>query len=204
MGKVKEFISKPKNGAILGIIGCSIILIFSIISNFIYNSTIRITSYNSIYIGFLIYFISILIRLKGKKINIKIIKIVVIIGIIINGAMTGIDFIRGMSTLSEINQISKLENGSIIYSVVMSILPLIGYIITLLYTITIFKIKNINLSINNKIFLIGYLVGFIVPKIILIFQSGIIAGYNQVIYIVGMLLLVPYFYNYYNILKGGK
>lgn len=90
MGKVKEILKNPKTTILMGIVGCILILIFNcfIVSGYRYfgreNTIIKRLFMNIMEIAFLIYFVGILVRSKGGKINIKMIKNIAIIGIVIS------------------------------------------------------------------------------------------------------------------------
>lgn len=67
----------------------------------------------------------------------------------------------------------------------------------------IFNQKSNLVKINNKIYLLFYVIGFILPVIVISIITKRIE-ITDCLYMLGMLLTIPYFYNYYNLMKGEK
>ncbi len=183
MEKVREFLKSPKKIAILGLVG-SILMLFSWC---VYFSAYSIL--DKLYvIGLIIYFIIILVRMFAQKGNLKIANYT-LIGLYIGQLLMVIPSIKYIFTVK-----------GIIYVIV--------FIIVLLYYINILlRKKNF---VNNRIFAIT------ISLYTLIQVASVISAYNMfaikyspfaetVIYTInciGYVLIIPYFYNYYNILKG--
>lgn len=134
-------------------------------------------------IGFFIYFMIVLLRLYKEKGNIKIANYI-LIGAFVLSLVVHIVIIPALSI-----------STNIVYLVVT--------VITLLYLINIL-LRRIKI-INNKSFI------FIIFTY-LIYQVFLMVIIKEVDFLImsefinsfGYILIAPYFYNYYNLLKGGK
>lgn len=175
---------KNKYIIFVGLIG-AIFMYLSIFFNFIEIShiitlpmiiSIFLSSFFSIAFIFFIYFIGIVLRKKGKNINLELIQKLLIFFCFFYAFLYIIDIIRTFFMT--------------IYSINLFIMPMIrfSYFIVLgFYLLNIFMGKGI--SINNNIYLL-----FSLMLIILELQSNLFSG-------IGFLLVTTYFYNYYNLLK---
>ena len=174
---MKEFFKSPKKTAILGLIG-AIIMLFPVIK-FTFGEDFFefgiISIYHTYFWGLLIYFIYIVLRFYKLKGNIKIVNYILITTIAVS--------IIG-------NILGKLWINVIVL------------IIFELYLLNIFCRKKT--LINNKIALI-VLVAYIIYSIVVnnirtyFFVQNLFDFITQII---GYLFIIPYFYNYYNLLKG--
>lgn len=182
MEKLKELMSSPKKTAILGLSGSILMLITTFTS--LYISNLILNSYNLYIIGLIVYFIIILMRMYKQKGNIKVANILLLTTYIISFvAVIFVDIVEGESILIDI--------------------ILFGTIILYLCNILFRKIK----FINNKIFAV-ILIGFSIYQLI---RFGIYFLNETELYLIsyfikycGYITIVPYFYNYYELLKGGK
>lgn len=188
MEKLKEFMSSPKKTAILGLIGSILMMveILEVISNIFVYHVINVPSllmnllFRIFGIGSIIYFVIILMRFKNKNININIANCILIV-------------------TSILNTIIIIPRGLIISAILQIIISL--YFINLLF--------NANIPINNKVFVIIAIVNVVIGFYTNIQYVSYINEYITLIKIsltyVGYLCIIPYFYNYYNLLKkGGK
>lgn len=180
---MKEFLGSPKKTAILGLVGSLIMLI----SMFLYSQHFLIsTIYNVCFIGLIIYFVIILSRMFKHRGNIKFANYILIITFII----------------------------SILASIILGILEgefftlddLLLIIITLYFSkILLRKVKLIN---NNAfaIIVIGLSIYQLIRYGSIIFSVKEIEILDLSYFIKHLtyITIVPYFYNYYELLKGGK
>ena len=182
---MKEFFKSPKKTAILGLVG-SVIMLLIVLMTFSSQLLITNTVYNLFIIGLVFYFTVVLMRMTRQKGNIKIANYT----LIITYAVTLI------GTIS----FGIAEGESILIEV-------------LIYGIMILYLCNILLRkfrfLNNKIYVV-VIIGFLVYRIISIGRYLFI--YNDVaqyviidlITILSYMATVPYFYNYYELLKEEK
>ena len=182
---MKEFLKSPKKTAILGLIG-SVIMLLIVLMTFSSQLLITNTVYNLFIVGLVFYFTVVLMRMTRQKGNIKIANYT----LIITYAVTLI------GTIS----FGIAEGESILIEV-------------LIYGIMILYLCNILLRkfrfLNNKIYAVVIIV-FLVYRIISIGRYLFI--YNDVaqyviidlITILSYMANVPYFYNYYELLKEEK
>lgn len=138
------------------------------------------------YVGLTIYFIVVLMRIYIKKGNIKVANYILIISFLLQAVVT---LFRSP------------------YALAYRILPIIYYIIFGLYLCNILLRKT--RLVNNKIFAIATAI-FIIYQIVIpifntlrysTFEYNYIITYSIVLIL--YILIVPYFYNYYRLLKGG-
>lgn len=171
MEKIKSFLKNPKNTAWLGLI-----------INILYICIIRPFSIQYLYIiGLIIYFFVILLRIKGRKINIKKTQKILIISYVASLLYYLIVFIECISYLYVFLYIFLNNLASVLY--------VTSYII---YLCGIFNQK---FYINNKIFfIITILCTFLMPTNI----------FYRIAFILQNILTVPYFYNFYLIVKEEK
>lgn len=179
---MKEFFKSPKETAILGLVGSVIMLITTFTT--LYTTNILLNIYNLYIIGLIIYFTVILMRMYKQKGNIKIANTLLLITYIISfiGVML-VDIAEGDSFLIDI--------------------ILFGTIILYLCNILFGKLK----LINNKIFAV-IIIGFSVYQLV---RFGVYFLNEKDMYLIsycikylGYMAIVPYFYNYYELLKGEK
>lgn len=181
---MKEFLKSPKKTAILGLVGSFLMLTTTFTSS--YTSNLILNSNNLYIIGLIVYFIIILMRMYKQRGNIKIANALLITTYI-------------LSLISSVF-INIAEGESILVDVL-----LFGITILYLSNILFRKIK----FINNKIFAV-ILLGFSIYQIIrfgtYIFINNEIEFYliSDFIKYLGYIAIVPYFYNYYELLKGEK
>lgn len=175
---MKKIITNPKITSVIGLIGG----IMLIVSKYMYDSmeqgffNYKWILENIFRLGIVCYFIIIYTRLFFKRGNVKIANIVLISSLII---------------------------FDIIYLVYQNIIGFVVFFIITLYFINILFHKNTH--INNIIFLIDLLfyVGF---NCYSVSQNPIFAGQlNSIIFqYVSYLLIIPYFFGYYTLLKEEK
>ena len=181
METLKGFFSNTKKTAILGMIGSILLFIINYISLRPLNILNRIVLILP-YFSLVIYFIIIVMRMYFKKGNVKV-------------ANFNLIFFFSVSILYNILIKVLYKYTYVSFEVIPNIITIILNIILLLYFRGILLRKKS--VINNKMFaiiLILYcLYGFIGN--ILLFQIIITIGY---------LAIIPYFYNYYNLVKGGN
>lgn len=179
---MKEFLKSPKKTAILGLIGSVIMLITTITT--LYTSNLILNSYNLYIIGLIVYFSIILMRMYKKKGNIKIANTLLIITYIISSiSVIFVGIVDGESFLIDI--------------------IFFGTITLYLCNILFGKLK----IINNKVFAV-IIIGFSVYKLV---RFGIYFLNETDMYLIlysikylGYMAIVPYFYNYYELLKEEK
>lgn len=183
MEKIKKFMSSPKKTAILGFIGGIMMLIYTIdIFNLFINKYMMSPKYclfSVFSIGIVIYFIAVLSRLYMRMGSIKVANIFLLITTIISFIvyclmLFGYIFLR------------------------TSILQCLMYLIMIVYFISIFYKKI--LPLGNKIFAVS-IVLYVIYEIIAVFES---INLLIIINCIGYLLIIPYFYNYYELLKEEK
>lgn len=199
---MKEFFKSPKNTTILGLVSMCILLFYNYSINglsFTFWSMTHIAD-----IGIIIYLAIVALRLYNKKINIVAGKNILIIG-----------------TIIQIMIILYISNSLSLWSI-LAIISIIYYLVLCLYFCNItFKKPNF---MNNKIYLaltiIYIIVNILVPviynidfSISNIFHIGdtiseiintFLASISKNITTFCYLLIMPYFYNYYNWLKGAN
>lgn len=181
---MKEFLKSPKKTAILGLVGSFLMLTTTFTS--LYTSNLILNSNNLYIIGLIVYFIIILMRMYKQRGNIKIANALLITTYILSLILSVF--------------INIAEGESILVDVL-----LFGITILYLSNILFRKIK----FINNKIFAV-ILLGFSIYQIIrfgtYIFRNNEIEFYliSGFVKYLGYIAIVPYFYNYYELLRGGK
>lgn len=179
---MKEFFKSPKKTAILGLVG-SVIMLLIVLMAFSSQLLITNTVYNLFIIGLVFYFTVVLMRMRRQKGNIKIANYTLII----------------TYTITLIGTISFgiAEGESILIEVLIY-----GIIILYLCNILLRKFK----FINNKIYAV-VVIGLSVYQIVSIgrflFIYNDVAQYviRDLIIILSYMATVPYFYNYYELLK---
>ena len=178
---MKEFLKSPKKTAILGLIG-SVIMILIVLMTFSSQLLITNTIYNLFIIGLVFYFTVVLMRMTRQKGNIKIANYILTITLI---GTISFGIAEGESILIE----------------------------TLIYGIIILYLCNILLRkfriINNKIYavvIIGLSLYQIFSIVKYLFIYNDVAQYViiDLIRILSYMATVPYFYNYYELLKEEK
>ena len=189
MEKVKEFFRDNKKTAILALIGSVILLAYYwYISTFFYGFTrlfygfIRLLLRYVGYIGIVVYFANVLLRMYKKKGNIRVANYILIVTLIIQ------TIIKGISLISE---------SYYGYFYINEFVWIIVNVISIIYFFNVL-LKKQNF-INNKIYVIAVVVGVVcqmtqMPRFSLL---GIILNLCP-------LTAVPYFYNYYELLKEKK
>lgn len=186
---MKEFFKSPKKTAILGLISSAIMLLPILFTNGIVY-IIDYISYNFYFIGFIIYFSIVLLRMNGKNSDIKKANYFLIISIIITIISSGIWGLlegEGIFTLNDI-----------------ALLAMILYFSNIFFK----KAK----FMNNKIFII--VVSIVSIYLIINNIVGLVTNYDEIIYFIDLayvlfgyikylaqIAIIPYFYNYYNLLK---
>ena len=176
---LEKLLKTPKKMATLGLIGTIIMLVP--ILKFIFGEDFFefgiVSIYHTYFWGLLIYFIIVVFRLFKLKGNIRVANFILIISL-------GVSIIGNILANSWINVI------------VLAILEL--------YLINIFLRKNT--FINNKIacvvfvLYIFYSIKFFDFRIYFFVENG----FDFATQIVGYLFIIPYFYGYYELLKGEK
>ena len=184
----KKFLRNPKVTAILGLIG-SIVMVLNLVCT--YSSIYDILT-NMYVLGLIIYFIVILMRMFFQKGNIKVANYILIISFVITIVM-------------EIYSCITLEISSLL------LVALAIHIVLLLFFLNIL-IKKVQI-VNNKVFLLSVIAFAIYNFVRIKKYSQFFMAYRfsvefelicWVLMYVGYLLIIPYFYNYYNILKGER
>lgn len=140
-------------------------------------------------LGFILYFSIFLCRLYKHKGNINLAKILAISGIAIQILSS---ILACISTI--------LRFGSLDTYIYCSIPMFLYYLIWLLYLVNIFYNKDI-VGINKKVLNIAYILYLII--VIGSYFANIIP-YTWLITCVGTVFILPYFYKYYDLLKGGE
>lgn len=184
---MKEFLKSPKKTAILGLVGSVIMLISTFWAMNTYSIILNL--YNFYIIGLVVYFIIILMRLYKQKGNIKVANYMLITMYILS------IFGLVVSTIA--------EGESILYSFVNILI----FIVIILYFFNI--LLNKSNVINNNVFAI-IVVGLSAYQLIR-FGTYIFGSKEVELYIIsfcikyiGYIAVVPYFYNYYKLLKEEK
>lgn len=182
--KTKKTFTNPIITIIIGLVGT---LIYIILHIFIMRSAPVIQSilYNLYYVILIVYFTCVLLRLKKINANMKIIQYMLL------GSIP-ISFVMYVITILYYSGISIHD--------ILFIIPYIGFFI---YFLNIFNIKEIKFA-NNKFFIASIFIN-ILPFIILMFSAG--SFFGILICLLNIILpisIVPYFYNYYNLVKGKK
>ena len=179
---MKEFLKSPKMTAILGLIG-SVIMLITTLST-LYTSNIILNIYNLYIVGLIIYFTIILMRMYKQKGNLKIANTLLLLTYII-------------SSISVIF-VSIADGESFLIDIIF-----FGTITLYLFNILFRKLK----IINNKVFAV-IIIGFSVYQLI---RFGVYFLSETDLYLIlysikylGYMAIVPYFYNYYELLKEGK
>ena len=186
---MKEFFKSPKKTAILGLISSAIMLLPILFTNGIIY-IIDYISYNFYFIGFIIYFSIVLLRMNGKNSDIKKANYFLMISIIITIISSGI--------------LGLLEGEGIFTLNDIALLAMILYFSNIFFK----KAK----FMNNKIFII--VVSIVSIYLIINNIVGLVTNYDEIIYFIDLayvlfgyikylaqIAIIPYFYNYYNLLK---
>lgn len=171
----KEF-SKSRCFAWLGLLGS----IIGLIAFFIYPIAFGYRIMNLVLnAGIIIYFTIILLRTYKKIGNIKIGKIILTISIL------------AQSILMSLLLILSLGEFRVIFAI-----TIIYYLILFMYVLKLFYGKGI--YINNNIIVI-LTIGYIIMQLLCGFYVLLIIANSM-----SILLSMPYFYRYYNLVKGVK
>ncbi len=182
---MNKIFNSPKMTAILGLIG-GILMLPSL---FILTTTIQDFFMYFYGIGLTIYFVIVLMRIYDQKGNIKIANYILI-------ASFSIPFLIGIPFI-----IGKLNINVIIYLFVYGI-------ITIYMTSILLRKGNF---INNKFFAITVILYVLYQLIRLQGYASTFIGLKysveiellaEILRYVGYLLIIPYFYQYYKLLKG--
>ncbi len=184
MEKLKDFLSSPKKTAILGLIGSVLNLAYLLLIYIkLHSSSFNIIVYLLLYaniIGLITYFSIILLRILKKKGNIKIANYTLLVTYIVSLVVSiFVGILEG-----EIFNLQDLLR-----------------IITILYLFNILfhKLK----FMNNKIFAVLVIIFSLLPMINALLSNRTTISINVVSLTnnLGYLLIIPYFYNFYNLLK---
>lgn len=183
--KTKKIFTNPIITITIGLVGA---LVYAIIHIFIMRSAPVIQSilYNLYYVMLVVYFICVLLRLKKINANMKIIQYMLLGSILISFVIYIISLFIYYSAIS-------------IHDILF-IIPYIGFFI---YFLNIFNIKEVKFA-NNNFFIASTFIN-ILPFIILMFSAS--SFFEILMYLLNILLpisIVPYFYNYYNLVKEKK
>lgn len=189
MEQLKEYLKSPKKTTILGLIGGILMLISIILRDDI--------SYvlNNIYVlGTIIYFVIICMRLYKNIGNVKVANYTLILTYCISAIVYLYDFIRYIPNF--------FFTFTTLVGLIFEIAQLLIVILSLIFLCNVL-FQKFRFITNNILFVIA-IFNFI--KIICYF----VLGYNllnvfvifSLVEFFGYLLIIPYFYNYYNILKG--
>lgn len=179
MEKVKEFFRDEKNAAILAFVGSVILLAYYLIFYF-GDAFISIILYQTSVIGFAIYFAMTLFKMHKDNVNIKVANYVLIITLIIQ---TVFDMIMA---------IARLDYG---IGNTDEFIGIIVNVISIMYFFNILLKKSH--YINNKVYLIAVIVGFVFQLL----QTPNFSS-RKIILNLCSLAVVPYFYNYYESSKN--
>lgn len=179
---MKEFLKSPKITAVLGLIG-GILMFADVIMPF------YVSFYTASYVSFYLILMELLIHIFA-------------IGNVICFSIILLRFRKKKININIANYI--LVVTSIVDTIILifnrNIIQAILQMIISLYFINLFFKANI--PINNKMFVVIVIVNIVIK------MCGIIKGLpwfmTFLIAYIGYLLTVPYFYNYYNLLKGEK
>ena len=181
---MKEFFKSPKKTAILGLVGSVIMLISTFLSLNTYN--LMLNMYNFYIIGLVIYFIIILMRLYKQKGNINVANYMLIATYILS--IVGLV----ITTIAEGESISYM-----LIEILFMIIIIVYFCNILLRKFKIF---------NNKIFAV-LIIGLSLYQL---FRFGMfIFVYDEIelnlisyfVKYLAYIVIVPYFYNYYELLK---
>lgn len=178
---IKEFFKSPKKTTILGLIGSSIMMIVTFMT--INTSLLILNIYNLYIIGLVIYFVIILMRMLKQKGNVKVANYILVITYIVS--FFGTIFVN------------IAEGESIVIDIIILVI-----IISYFCNILLRKLK----FINNKVFAIVIIV-ISIYHIINILRYML--NYDEIeVYVIldfiknlAYITIVPYFYNYYDLLK---
>ena len=190
---MKEFLKNPKKTAILGLIG-SLIMLIPIITAIITENILMDEPFIDLYsLGLIFYFSTILMRMHNIKGNVKLANILLIstscISFIIAFVMlwSAVVYVFGEDLL--LSNIGR----------VISLAIMIAYLFNIL-----FRKSEI---VNNKVFAIA-IIAFSVYQIL---KIGIYFLEEPELYVIanlikylGYMAIVPYFYNYYELMKEAK
>lgn len=180
---MKEFLKNPKNTAILGLLGGILMLCSNLLYNyyfglafkgiFFYSLKLGLESVFSI--GIIIYFLIVIMRLYSQKGNIKVAKYMLLVSLIVH-----------IITIFLFNQ------------------DIITSIIFLAITLYIFRILfNKDMPINNIAFLIVLSAYSLLNCFSIIQQKDMLTGFKYLLIMYfSYIFIIPYFYNYYELLKG--
>lgn len=212
MEEIEKFFDSPKRNSIIALMVWGISCILELINFFEIISTRNLTGapiglfeyffwivYYAELIAFLLYFTFILLRFYNKtKVEIKNINYVI-------GFLLVANFIYRIYRILSFNQIN-----------IGSVLSIVFSIITILYlfNILIKKVDIINKLINNKVFAITMAVYvsyclydlFIKPDPFLLYNTTEFSFHSvkEFFYYIRYLCIIPYFYNYYELLERRK
>ena len=188
MDKLKKIFSSPKKTAMLGLISSIVISLF-LINSLFYNGIgiIYTFLYDINTWGFIVYFSIVVMRLYKQKGNIKLANYILILFIIIYLLYT----IHTCRFIVIYDEISFYHLMNKILTIFMTFID-IAYLFNILFKKA--KIKYI----TNKLFAI--------TNILFAIYFTFFPEFNllTLIYYVAYLLKIPYFYNYYELLKGEK
>lgn len=181
MEKLKEIMTSPKKTAFLGLIG-GFIMLFCTILDIDYINTYSLV-FSVFILGIIAYFVIVLLRITKHNVSINIANCLLILTFVVS-------FLCGIFV-----GISQGE-GIVLFDFVL--------LISALYFCNIFLIKS--RLINNKIFVIPVIVCLVYELITngtYILRSDEIVFSDLIYFIkyIGYILILPYFYNYYNLLK---
>lgn len=187
---MKEFLGSPKKTAILGLVGSLIMMIIMFMRTETYLILLNI---NNLYIiGLVIYFIIILMRMLKQNGNVKIANYILVMTYIVSflGTILTNLFVAGVT----INAIELL-------------IDIIVFVVVILYFCNIL-LKKINF-LDNKVFAIIIIITSIyriinICNYILNYAEIEVNIILEFIKNLAYIMIVPYFYNYYKLLKGGK
>lgn len=184
MEKIKNFFSKSKNTILIGLVMCVVYFLYSIFFQAKYQNKIMFIFQNAYVIGLLIYFLTVFLRTKRKEINIKIIQ-KVLIGLFIFNAF-----------------ICLLSFFTLGLYFVNRFITTIYFSVSAIYFYGIFNRKC---KINNKVFFVISIINiifYLYHCITMIYEFHILFIIDMLIYALFSLSIIPYFYNYYNLVKG--
>ena len=185
MNNIKDFLSSPKKTAILGLIVCSLMLLL----NFIINFNIFNILTDLYVIGLIAYFIIVLIKMYNKQVNIKIANYILILAYSIQLLLSLIFNIGHLGFSRYLGYINFFR-----------LFCIFAYIIPILYFFNILlRKKNF---VNNKFFAVVIII-YTVIELVSMMRYSIYGNVEiLIIYYISYIFIIPYFYNYYKILKG--
>lgn len=181
MEQVRKFLTNMKQTAIVGLIGSIVLFFIQYISVRPFNILTRVAFLLS-YLGLIVYFIIIVMRIFLKKGNVKLANNFLIASFVISIVFKILLF-----------YLSRFFTG------IGTNIPILD-ILLLLYFISILYKRNV--FINNKIFALILIVFCIYSILDCISVFGYVS-ILQVVRCISYLMIVPYFYNYYNLIKRG-